>query len=112
MHEERPRLSGNKLAAYNHITKQERRILVIGDLHAPFELDGYFDFCKETYKNYNCNQVIFIGDIIDNHYSSFHTTDPDAWGAVMNFLTQLMTFKNGPLSFLWQMYLLETMTGS
>tara|TARA_B110000879_G_scaffold201709_1_gene277138 strand:+ start:710 stop:1420 length:711 start_codon:yes stop_codon:yes gene_type:complete len=80
MHEERPRLSGNKLAAYNHITKQERRILVIGDLHAPFELDGYFDFCKETYKNYNCNQVIFIGDIIDNHYSSFHTTDPDGMG--------------------------------
>jgi len=79
MHEERPRLSGNKLAAYNHITKQERRILVIGDLHAPFELDGYFDFCKETYKNYNCNQVIFIGDQIDNHFSSFHCTDPNGY---------------------------------
>ena len=80
MYQERPRLSGNKLAAYNHINKEERRILVIGDIHAPFELDGYFEFCKETYANYNCNQVIFIGDIIDNHYSSFHSTDPDGLG--------------------------------
>lgn len=80
MFQKRPRLSGNKLSAFNHITKNEKRILVIGDLHAPFELDGYFDFCKETYANYNCNQVIFIGDIIDNHYSSFHSTDPDGMG--------------------------------
>ena len=80
MYQERPRLSGNKLAAYNHITKNEMRILVVGDLHCPFELDGYFDFCKKTYAEWNCNQVIFIGDIIDNHYSSFHATDPDGYG--------------------------------
>src|SRR5210317_831241 len=77
----RPRLRGNKKAAFDNITKDERRILVIGDLHAPFTLNGYLDFCKETYANYNCNQVIFIGDIIDNHYSSFHPTDPDGFGA-------------------------------
>ena len=80
MFEQRPRLSGNKLAAYNHITKNERRILVVGDLHCPFELDGYFNFCKKTYSEWNCNQVVFIGDIIDNHFSSFHTTDPDGYG--------------------------------
>tara|TARA_R100000231_G_C5327617_1_gene165330 strand:+ start:1851 stop:2567 length:717 start_codon:yes stop_codon:yes gene_type:complete len=76
----RPRLNGNKKIAYDHLTKKERRILVIGDLHAPFTLDGYFEFCKTTYAKFNCNQVIFIGDIIDNHYSSFHTTDPDGMG--------------------------------
>ena len=80
MYQERPRLSGNRLAAYNNLIKQERRILVIGDIHAPFELEGYFEFCKETYAKYNCNQVIFIGDLIDNHYSSFHSTDPDGLG--------------------------------
>ena len=78
--ESRPRLSGNKRFAYENLVKDERRILVIGDIHAPFELDGYFDFCKETYAKYNCNQVIFIGDIIDNHYASFHATDPDGMG--------------------------------
>ena len=77
----RPRLSGNILKAYENITKEERRILVIGDLHCPFELDGYFNFCKETYANYNCNQVIFIGDIIDNHAFSYHEPDPDGMSA-------------------------------
>ena len=59
----RPRLRGNKKAAFDNLTKQERRILVVGDIHAPFNLDGYLDFCKDTYAKYNCNQVIFIGDI-------------------------------------------------
>ena len=76
----RPRLNGNKRIAYDYINKQERRILVIGDIHAPFTLDGYLEFCKDTYAKYNCNQVVFIGDIIDNHYASFHTSDPDGMG--------------------------------
>ena len=76
----RPRLKGNKKIAYDYINKQERRILVIGDIHAPFTLCGYLEFCKETYAKYNCNQVVFIGDIIDNHYASFHTSDPDGMG--------------------------------
>ena len=57
--------------------KDLSRVLVIGDLHEPFCLDGYFEHCVETYKNFNCNRVVFIGDIIDNHYSSYHETDPD-----------------------------------
>lgn len=76
----RPRLSGNKKVAYDYINKLERRILVIGDIHAPFTLDGYLEFCEDMYSRYNCNQVIFIGDIIDNHYASFHATDPDGMG--------------------------------
>jgi len=76
----RPRLNGNKKAAYDNLNKKERRILIIGDIHAPFVVDGYLDFCKETYAKYNCNQVIYIGDIVDNHYSSFHSTDPDGLG--------------------------------
>lgn len=77
----RPRLSGNRKLAFDNLTKKkEKRILIIGDIHAPFCLEGYLDFCKETYAIYNCNQVIFIGDIIDNHYASFHTTDPDGMG--------------------------------
>ena len=73
----RPRLKGNKKTAFEYFTKNERRILVIGDIHAPFCLEGYLEFCQETYAKHNCNQVIFIGDILDNHYSSFHQTDPN-----------------------------------
>ena len=57
------------------------RVLVIGDLHAPFNLPNYLDHCKEVYQKYNCNEVVFIGDIIDNHYSSYHETDPNGYGA-------------------------------
>ena len=60
--------------------KEESRVLVIGDIHLPFEKKNYLKFCKDTYKKYNCNKVVFIGDIIDSHYSSFHDTDPDAMG--------------------------------
>jgi predicted phosphodiesterase len=57
---------------FNILKKQESRVLVIGDLHCPFEKEGYLEFCKEQYKKWKCNQVVFIGDIIDNHYSSYH----------------------------------------
>lgn len=80
MKDVRPRLKGNKLKAFQHLTKKERRILVVGDLHEPFCLEGYLEFCQDTYAKWNCNQVIFIGDIIDNHYSSYHESDPDGMG--------------------------------
>ena len=54
------------------------RVLVIGDVHLPFERKDYLQFCKDTYKEYQCNKVVFIGDIIDNNYASFHSNDPDA----------------------------------
>ena len=75
--ESRPRLKGNKKIAYENLMKKERRILVVGDIHAPFCLDGYLEFCKDVYAKYNLNQVIFIGDILDNHYASYHETDPN-----------------------------------
>lgn len=76
----RPRLKGNKRKAYDRITKAENRVLCIGDLHEPFSLDGYLEFCKKTYAENNCNKVVFIGDIIDSHYSSYHETDADGLG--------------------------------
>lgn len=77
----RPRLTGNKKKAFENITKKENRVLVIGDLHEPFCLDGYLEHCLETYSNFNCNKVVFIGDVIDSHFSSYHETDPDGMGA-------------------------------
>jgi predicted phosphodiesterase len=77
----RPRLKGNKLKAFQHLTKKERRILVIGDLHEPFCLDGYLAFCQDTYAKWNCNQVIFIGDLVDSHANSYHESDPDGMSA-------------------------------
>lgn len=78
----RPRLSEEEYQVILNLRKsEERNVLVVGDLHTPFDLDTYFDFCVEQYRKYNCNQVIFIGDIIDSHYSSYHETDPDGMSA-------------------------------
>ena len=76
----RPRIKGNLKKAYESLTKKESRVLVIGDLHEPFSLEGYLEFCKGVYAKHNCNQVVFIGDVIDNHYSSYHETDADGMG--------------------------------
>lgn len=59
---------------------KNNNVLVIGDIHAPFDHSGYLQFCKDTYIKYNCTKVVFIGDLIDSHYSSYHETDPDGLG--------------------------------
>lgn len=69
------------------------KVLVIGDLHEPFCLDGYFEHCKEQYKKFNCNKVVFIGDIIDSHYSSFHPTNPDGMSAIDELNTSIKKLK-------------------
>tara|TARA_R110000787_G_C13329448_1_gene437223 strand:- start:74 stop:802 length:729 start_codon:yes stop_codon:yes gene_type:complete len=76
----RPRLRGNVKKAYNNLVKVENRVLVIGDTHEPFCLPGYLEFCLNQYSIHNCNKVIFIGDIIDSHYSSYHESDADGLG--------------------------------
>ena len=68
---------------YRHYKKQNTEVsnvLIIGDLHEPFCLESYLNFCLDTYHQYKCTDVIFIGDIIDNHYSSYHETDADGLG--------------------------------
>jgi len=76
----RPRLKGKIKKAYENLITDQQRILVIGDLHEPFCLEGYLDFCKETYQKHNCNKVIFIGDVIDCHFSSYHESSDGAMG--------------------------------
>lgn len=60
--------------------------LVIGDLHEPFTLKEYLSFAKAIYNKYKCKNVVFIGDLIDNHYSSFHDTNPDGHSAAQEFI--------------------------
>lgn len=97
--ETRPRLSGNRRTAYDNLTKNERRILIIGDLHCPFELEGYHQHCLDTYAKFNCNQVIFIGDCLDNHYSSYHETDANGMGGADELQTAIRCLEKWNKSF-------------
>lgn len=62
-------------------TGNEHNVLVIGDLHEPFCLDEYLFFCREQQERFDCGTVLFIGDVIDNNFSSYHETDPDGLSA-------------------------------
>ena len=78
----RPRLSPEEYEfLLKHKNSKINNVLIIGDIHEPFSKNGYLEHCKETYDRFGCNKVVFIGDIIDNHYSSFHDTDPDGLSA-------------------------------
>ena len=81
MRDNRYRLNSHEIKLIKRVRNKEvRNVLVIGDLHEPFCLDSYLDFCKEQYEVHECNQVIFIGDVIDNHFSSYHETSADGMG--------------------------------
>lgn len=58
-----------------------KNVLVIGDKHEPFCMEGYLEFCRFQQERFNCGKVVGIGDVIDSHFSSFHTTDPDGLSA-------------------------------
>jgi len=86
----RYRLKPNEIAVIQEMRKSEvRNILIIGDLHEPFCLDGYLEHCQEQYKIHNCNQVIFIGDIIDAHGFSYHEPDPDGMSSGLELETAI-----------------------
>lgn len=64
----------------NDQSGQENR-LVIPDIHAPFVKEGFLEHCMKVYHDYQCNKVTFLGDILDNHFTSFWKTDPDGLSA-------------------------------
>lgn len=57
------------------------RVGVVGDTHLPFELEGYLQFVKKTFKKYGVTRVIHIGDLVDHHALSFHDSEPMLMGA-------------------------------
>lgn len=61
--------------------ENSHNILVISDLHNPFAHPNAIDFCAETYRQYKCDTVVFIGDIVDEHALSVFDSDPDGYSA-------------------------------
>jgi len=61
---------------YRQAADGPSRCGIIGDTHLPYELDGYLDFCVETFDKYGVDTVVHIGDMFDNHSLSFHDSEP------------------------------------
>ena len=54
-----------------------RRILVISDLHCPYSHPDILPFLKAIKDRYNPTRIILSGDEVDFHALSFHDSDPD-----------------------------------
>jgi len=39
----------------------------------------FLAFLKRIEKKHKCNQVVHLGDLVDNHSISYHEHDPDGW---------------------------------
>ncbi len=69
------------------------RVGVIGDTHIPYELEGYLQFCKDTFKAWKVNRVVHIGDLVDHHALSFHDSEPTLKGIGGEFMDARVRLK-------------------
>jgi len=67
------------------MNKNKNVVGVIGDTHIPFEKKGYLEFCIETFKKWAVDTYLHIGDIVDNHAVSRHTTSTEAMTAIQEY---------------------------
>ena len=58
-----------------------KSILVISDLHIPYQHPDSFTFLKQIKKEFKPDFIVNIGDLLDFHAISMHTHDPDLMSA-------------------------------
>ena len=63
------------------MAKKNRAILVISDMHMPYEHPDTVKFLTAIKKLHKPDRIICIGDEVDKHAMSFHDSDPDLLSA-------------------------------
>ena len=58
-----------------------KSILVISDLHIPYQHPDSFEFLKAIKKEFKPDFIVNIGDLLDFHAINMHTHDPDLYSA-------------------------------
>lgn len=58
-----------------------KSVLVISDLHYPYNHPDVLDFFEALEKKYKFDKIISVGDELDYHALSFHDSDPDLMSA-------------------------------
>lgn len=58
-----------------------KRILFIPDTHAPFQHEDALDFLRDVAKEVKPEEIIHLGDELDNHSLSMHPKSPECPGA-------------------------------
>ena len=57
------------------------RILILSDIHAPYNHPDTVAFLAAVKEKYKPTRVLCVGDEVDKHAMSFHTSDPDLMSA-------------------------------
>jgi len=81
------------MTTYEKFKNTRGNVLVIGDLHIPFEHPGYLGFCKKVARVYGCTRFVQIGDELDYHAASYHESDPNLSSAGDEFKRSLKRLK-------------------
>jgi len=71
------RLSRTPEQTSDPTVSENARVLVISDMHAPYNHPDMLAFLQAIKKQYKPDRVIGIGDELDFHAMSFHDADPD-----------------------------------
>ena len=56
-----------------------KRILVISDMHIPYQHKDSLNFLREIKKQFKPDFIVNIGDLLDFHAINMHTHDPDLY---------------------------------
>jgi hypothetical protein len=59
------------------VEHQNQRVLLISDLHIPYQHKDAVEFLQHLKSKYNPTRVICLGDECDKHSLSFHLSNPD-----------------------------------
>lgn len=73
--------------------KHYKSILIVSDLHLPFQHPDIFAFYKALKREIVPDLVVGIGDEIDGHAWSFHESETDAMGSDHEFEAALVGMK-------------------
>ena len=57
----------------------KKRIICIADTHYPYQHRDSFVFLKAIRDEYDINVATHVGDVVDNHYPSFHQKEPGCY---------------------------------
>tara|TARA_E500000331_G_scaffold26917_1_gene22960 strand:- start:130 stop:831 length:702 start_codon:yes stop_codon:yes gene_type:complete len=60
-----------------------KKILVISDMHMPYQHKDSIKFLKEIKKEFKPDKIVNIGDLLDFHAISMHDSNPDLYSAGM-----------------------------
>lgn len=67
-------------------SREEKRFLIMSDMHVPYHHQDTFAFYKAIKEEYGITDVKNVGDIVDNHMMSYHEYETDALGPREEYL--------------------------